>query len=314
VLTVVEAILPLVLVTAFGTGLKAIGFLDGTRRAALENVVYFVLVPPLIIRAMNRSAIELATLAPLAVTMLVPLVVIAALAFGLRAAAPTTAVWLHGPGFPSTIMGLTRNNIFVVFAASQALLGPDAGAITALAAMLYVPAVNVIGVVACMRWGTASTTAVWDTVRALSSNPFILATAAGLLLNVTGIGLPGPLDPAAELLSDSALGLALVCVGAGLTLPAVRQAPAGLVVTAALKLVAMPVIGWALCLGLAVEPALALAVILYHAGPTAPGAYVLAKQLGGDADYMAAVITSQTIAAAVTMPTMFALLVQAFGA
>jgi predicted permease len=53
--------------------------------------------------------------------------------------------------------------------------------------------------------------------------------------------------------------------------------------------------------------------MLYHAGPTAPGAYVLAKQLGGDADYMAALITSQTVAAAVTMPLVFAVLHGLYG-
>lgn len=312
-LAVAEAILPLVLVTAFGTGLKAVGFLDPARRAALETVVYFVLVPPLILRAMNRTEIELAVLVPLAVTMLVPIAAATVLVFALRAAAPRRAPWLHGPGFPSTVMGVTRNNIFLVFAASQALLGPDAAAITALAAMLYVPAVNVVGVVACMRYGTAPTTAVGDTLKALSSNPFIAATAAGLALNLTGIGLPGPLAPAAELLADSALGLALVCVGAGLTLPAVRTAPLGLVVTAVVKLVALPVLAWGLCLALAVEEALALAVMLYHAGPTAPGAYVLARQLGGDAEYMAALITSQHIAAAVTMPLVFAVLRGLYG-
>lgn len=304
-LAVVEAILPLVLVTGFGVVLKAIGFLDGARRAALESVVYFVLVPALIIRAMNRTEIDLAALVPLAAVMLVPIALMLAAAFALRAGAPA-AVWLRGPAFPATIMGLTRNNIFIVFAASQALLGRDAGAITAMAAMLYVPAVNIVGVVACTRYGDAPTTAVWDTVRALSANPFILGTVAGLVLNLTGIGLPGPLDPAAALLSDSALGLALVCVGAGLTVPAVTTAPLGMVLTAVLKLLAMPVAAWALCVALGVETTLALAVMLYHAGPTAPGAYVLAKQLGGDADYMAALITSQTIAAAVTMPLVFA--------
>jgi len=305
VLAVVEEILPLVLLTAFGTGLKAVGFLDGARRAALESVVYFVLVPALIVRAMNRTELDLAALVPLATLMLAPIALMLVVAFALRAAAPA-AVWLRGPTFPATIMGLTRNNIFIVFAASQALLGPNAGAITALAAMLYVPAVNIVGVVACTRYGDAPTTAVWDTVRALAANPFILGTVAGLVLNLTGIGLPGPLDPAAALLSDSALGLALVCVGAGLTLPAVATAPLGLVLTAVLKLLAMPVTAWGLCVWLRVPEPMALAVILYHAGPTAPGAYVLAKKLGGDADYMAALITGQTIAAAVTMPLVFA--------
>ncbi len=305
-LAIVEAILPLVLLTGFGTGLRAIGFLDGPRRAALDGIVYFVLVPPLILRAMNRTEIELAVLLPLAVAMLVPIAAVTALAFAMRAAAPPATGWLHGPGFPATVMGVTRNNIFLVFAASQALLGPDAAAITALAAMLYVPAVNIVGVVACMRYGHAPTTAVRDTVLALASNPFIVATAAGLVLNLSGIGLPGPLDPAAKLLSESALGMALLCVGAGLTLPGVRSAPLGLILTAMLKLLAMPLFAYTLCRWVGAPEAVTLAIVLYHAGPTAPGAYVLAKRLGADADYMAALITTQTIAAAVTMPLVFA--------
>ncbi|MEO1089626.1 MAG: AEC family transporter [Pseudomonadota bacterium] len=310
---IVQAILPLVILTAFGAVLRLIGFLDPTRRAALESVVYFVLVPPLIIRAMNRAEFEAAVVVPLLVTVLVPIALICALAFALRAAAPTRVRWLHGPGFPSTIMGLTRNNIFIVFAASQALLGDEAAALTAIAAMIYVPAVNVIGVVACMRYGSAPSTAVWATIRALSSNPFIVATAVGLVLNLTDIGLPGPLDPAAKLLSDSALGLALVCVGAGLTLPAVRMAPAGLLVTAGLKLALMPLMALGLASAMGMAAPAALAVVLYHAGPTAPGAYVLAKQLGADAEYMAALVTSQTSMAAFTVPLLFAAALRAYG-
>ncbi len=304
--TVLEAIAPLILLTAFGTGLRLIGFLDDARRGALETVVYFVLVPPLIIRALNRTEIDFASVLSMVATVLVPILAITAVAFVMRVAAPKTSPWLHGPGFPSTVMGLTRNNIFIVLAAGQALLGPEAAALTAIAAMLYVPTVNIIGVVCCMRYGTAQTTEVWGTVRALSSNPLILACVVGLLLNVTGIGLPGPLDPAAKLLSDSALGLALFCVGAGLTLPAVRMAPWGLAVTGVLKLLAMPLLAFVICWLSAVPDAVALAVILYHAGPCAPGAYILAKQLGGDADFMAAIITTQTVAAALTLPLVFA--------
>ncbi len=310
---IVDAILPLVILTAFGTGLKLGGFLDQSRRTALESVVYFVLVPTLLIRAMNRTELDPAVVLPLVAAVLVPIALVVAAAFAMRAAAAPSSPWLHGPGFPATVMGLTRNNIFIVFAASQALLGPDAAALTAIAAMVYVPAVNVIAVVTCMRYGTAPSTAVGDTVKALAFNPFIAGTAAGLLLNITGIGLPGPLDPAAALLSESALGLALVCVGAGLTLPAVRKAPLGLVVTAALKLLVMPVLAFGVCLALRMPEASALAVMLYHAGPTAPGAYILAKQLGGDADLMAALVTTQTVAVAVTMPLVFAALGGLYG-
>ena len=308
----VAAILPLILLCALGAGLRLIGFLDANRRSALEAVVYFVLVPPLILVELNRAPLDLGVLLPLMTGVLLPIAVIMGVVFGLRAAAAPGHVWLDGPGFAATVMGLTRNNIFLVFAASQAFLGQEAAALTAIAAMIYTPTVNIIGVVVCMRYGGGGSASVWGTLRALSSNPFILATAVGILLNVSGIGLPGALGDAAALLSRSAIGLALVCVGAALTLPAVRRAPLGLLATGAMKLVAMPLLVAGLALALDMAPLVALTLVLYHAGPTAPGAYVLARQLGGDADLMAASITLQTVAAAVTIPLVFTLAGQLF--
>ncbi len=301
----VDAIVPLVLLCVLGAGLRFGGFLDDGRRAALEAVVYFVLVPPLILVELNRAPLDLAVILPLMAGVLVPIGLGMGAIFALRAVATDGRAWLDGPGFAATVMGLTRNNIFLVFAASQAFLGPEAAALTAIAAMIYTPTVNVIGVVVCMRYGGGGRASIWGTVKALSSNPFIVATAAGILLNVSGIGLPGALGDAATLLSRSAIGLALVCVGAALTLPAVRRTPVGLAVTGLMKLLLMPLIAAAFALAVDVPALVALTLVLYHAGPTAPGAYVLARQLGGDAELMAASITLQTVAAAVTIPLVF---------
>jgi hypothetical protein len=43
-------------------------------------------------------------------------------------------------------------------------------------------------------------------------------------------------------------------------------------------------------------------VAVCSAVPTAPSAYVLARQMGGDAPLLAQIITLQTILAAITMP------------
>jgi malonate transporter len=64
------------------------------------------------------------------------------------------------------------------------------------------------------------------------------------------------------------------------------------------------VIAWALKL-----PSEATAVLLVFALlPTAPSAYILARQLNGDAPLMATIITLQTLLAMATMPVMLALL------
>jgi len=49
-------------------------------------------------------------------------------------------------------------------------------------------------------------------------------------------------------------------------------------------------------------------VAVCTAVPTAPSAYVMARQTGGDAPLLAQIITLQTIVAAITMPIVIALL------
>ncbi len=51
---------------------------------------------------------------------------------------------------------------------------------------------------------------------------------------------------------------------------------------------------------------MALAVA-YAALPCSPSAYVLARQMGGDAPMMAGIISLQTILAAITMPILIGL-------
>jgi predicted permease len=43
-------------------------------------------------------------------------------------------------------------------------------------------------------------------------------------------------------------------------------------------------------------------MIMFAAMPASPAAYVLARQLGGDAPLMAGILTIQTAAAAITLP------------
>ena len=49
--------------------------------------------------------------------------------------------------------------------------------------------------------------------------------------------------------------------------------------------------------------------ILAAAVPTGAGSYILARQLGGDAPLMAAILTAQVAAAAVTLPLVVAFVV-----
>jgi malonate transporter and related proteins len=71
--------------------------------------------------------------------------------------------------------------------------------------------------------------------------------------------------------------------------------------------VLMPVIAVALARQFGLTGTNLTVVTICSAVPTASSAYVLARQMGGDAPLLAQIITLQTILAAITMPIAIAL-------
>ena len=68
-----------------------------------------------------------------------------------------------------------------------------------------------------------------------------------------------------------------------------------------LKLLAMPLLMAALCAWLEASPLVSAFAILCAAMPSSPSGYLVAKQLGGDSELMATIITFQTLVSMVTV-------------
>jgi malonate transporter len=70
------------------------------------------------------------------------------------------------------------------------------------------------------------------------------------------------------------------------------------------KFLILPAIAMGLCILISVEPMVRNAMLVFTILPTATASYVLAKQLGGDYELMATIITVQTLLAGLLMPIM----------
>jgi malonate transporter len=139
------------------------------------------------------------------------------------------------------------------------------------------------------------------------TNPLIWACAIGLAVNVTHLPLPQVWHDVAEALGRSSLGIGLLVTGAGLQLAGVFRPSLAASIAVLLKLILMPVLGVALALWFGISGSSLVIVAVCSAVPTSSSAYVLARQMGGDAPLLAQIITLQTILAAVTMPIVIAL-------
>ncbi len=139
------------------------------------------------------------------------------------------------------------------------------------------------------------------------TNPLIWACAIGLAINVSNIALPRIVHEVAEALGRSSLAIGLLVTGAGLQLQGLFRPNAAAALTVFLKLILMPVLAVALALWFGVSGPGLVIVVVCAAVPASSSAYVLARQMGGDAPLLAQIITLQTILAAITMPIAIAL-------
>jgi len=137
--------------------------------------------------------------------------------------------------------------------------------------------------------------------------PLIWACAIGLAINVLHLPLPKLWHEVADALGRSSLAIGLLVTGAGLHLEGLLRPNVAAAIGVFLKLILMPVLGIALALWFGLSGQNLVIVTACSAIPASSSAYVLARQMGGDAPLLAQIITLQTILAAITTPVAIAL-------
>ncbi len=207
-----------------------------------------------------------------------------------------------GPTFVSAHQGVVRWNTFVILAASAAVLGPEGAALVALLMGPGIPVVNVITVSVHSRWGEGQNASLKGVLRSLVTNPLLIACLLGLAINLSGIDLPGPAMDFLTIIGRGALGVTLMCVGAGLDLRAITARPGLMAAAVGMKLVVGPLVfvGMGLMAGLQGVHLAVLAIA--GAAPSPPAAYILTREMGGEPRFMAGHITATTLLSAVAIP------------
>lgn len=140
---------------------------------------------------------------------------------------------------------------------------------------------------------------------AILRNPLIIGCGLGYLLLASGAALPPGLLKVPEELGRAALPCALIALGAGLTPDRLRATVSPAIAATALKLLAMPVLGYLLAQAFGVVGDDRLIALLYLASPCAVTSYVMADQMGADKTLAGSAIALSTL---FCLPVMVAIL------
>jgi malonate transporter len=294
---VTGALLEAALLIALGWALRLWGFAGEAFWRGFDRLVYFVLLPALLLRSLTGAEFSGTEAGILALSAALPIFVLTLVLLAAR-----RTLGLDGPAFTSVYQGSVRSNTYTALATVPALFGEGGLALLALLIAAVVPLVNVLSVLVLSLQGYGHRPEPSEVVRLVATNPLVVACALGLLANASGIRLPVGLDGALAALSAAALPCGLMAVGAALSLGALGRHARGVTLSATAKLLALPLLSlWAgRMLGL--PPEALGALVVFQAQPTATASYVLARQLGGDADLMASIVTAQTFLAFAVLP------------
>jgi malonate transporter and related proteins len=300
-------LLPVFVVILLCFGLRRSGVIAEAHWVGIDQICYFVLFPAIIFKEIAAADFSTIPVWSMAISMMLAVTTMFALLLVLQKPL-SAALGLNGPQFSSLFQGATRFHTFIALAIIPIYFGQSALALGGLSAAAMIPLLNIVNVGVLSANAKARQVDARTMLMAILKNPFVLSSLGGILWQVLQLPLPALGVQVLDMIGKGALGLALLAVGAGLRIDEAISARGPVITASVLKLLLMPVLMalWLRLFGVTGEAA--AVAILCGAVPTGSGAYVLAKQLGGDAAMVANILTLQVICAAITIPFMLSML------
>ncbi len=291
----VTTIWPLFALIVLGFALNRQDFPGPGFWPAAERLNYRILFPALLVSSLVRAPLTDPALLKLGGGALTTILIAAAGLALLRLIRPIPAA-----RFGPMLQGTVRFNTYLGLAITASLAGAEGMTRAAVYLAIAVPLVNVLSIIALSEADVLRRPG--RLLRTMLRNPLILACLLGIALALLGVGLPYGGERFLELLARGSLPLGLLCVGAALRPETLRGDLPALTGNSALRLLLVPGTAALVAALFELGPVEALVLVVFSAIPTAPTAYVLTRQMGGDGTLMAGLVTAQTLAAILTIP------------
>lgn len=215
----------------------------------------------------------------------------------------------------ATIDGLNAgyaNTGFIGFPLAFAAFGREAMAPTLVATIITACVLFAVAI-ALIEVGLQSEKRALHLVRkvgrSLLGNPLLTAPTLGVLVQFSGLNLPGTVDSFLKLLGGAASPCALVALGLFLAekRETVTREFGTVALLVSLKLLLQPAIAWVLARAFALSPPMAHAAILMAALPTGTGSFMLAEFYKREANVTSDVVLISTLVSVLTLTAYIAM-------
>lgn len=302
---VINTVLPVFLIIAVGALFRRFRFYGEDFARGLSRLVYYIALPCLLFYRMAVSEFNFSQAGK------AYFVVLCGMAGCVIAAYIAAAVMrLPSASTSAFVQGSFRSNLayvglpIVIYYASYSYNSAYARVpvIAALVLGMMVPAYNLMAIIVLLAGKHklnihAVRHVLFETVR----NPLVVSSVLGIAYSLTIGTLPSFADRALDALSQMALPLALLSIGASLAgrLQKDRVLPA--VISALIKVAVAPVIGIVLLMFMELPSAQRLVAMVFLACPTAISSHIYSQQFEADEQLSASIVVTTTLFSTVSL-------------
>ena len=293
------SILPIFLTFVCGYAMVATNVLPRDRWEGIETLSFRLLIPVVLIRSIAVSDLSISKFGSMILVLLAALTIAGLLVLLLRSV--LSQEQLPNPAFTTLFQTTTRWNAFIALAAAELLIGPEGFALIAVAMAVLIPLINIFNIIVLAVFGTARAT-FGMIIATVFKNPLVQACLIGLAINLSGVVLPQSIIQTLDLIGRAALGVGLLAVGAAISLKRLLKHSAAVWAGVTLRLALCPALFLLIAAFAGLNATQTLAGVLVLAVPAASNGYIVAKQMGGDADLYADILAWQTVIAMLLLP------------
>jgi len=299
---ILASTLPIFLISLLGNLIKRRWLKSDEFWRGIEKLSYFFLFP-----IMLFSYISVADLSASSMIKLVLALIISTCIIAVGLICYQTKKNSDNIQFTSTFQGVIRYNTYIFFGVSGPLLGSEGLAMVSIISSYMIIFTNVITVMVFAYYIPNSSVAKSYKasfilmLKLIFRNPLIIASIIGFIFNYANLELHLGVKKTLSILADSALSIGLLNVGAGLKFAMHATLLRNVLLTSCVKLIIFPIVTVIVLSLMSITGTAKSIGIVYSCLPCASTAYVLSRQLGGDPDSMASIITFTTIFSIVSL-------------
>lgn len=294
-----NVVAPLFVYMAIGYGLKSIGFIKEDFLSQLNRFVFRILLPLMLFQDIRHSYTGSFSEVNLIITALIGVTLTILISFLI---VPWVVKRKGSKG--SVIQGIYRSNFLIYgLPLAMGMYGEEARALISMLMVIMIPFYNVAAVIILSIFSEtgASKPTVKTVLKDIVTNPLIIGCVAGLIGGAIHLELPHFVEQPFNQLAAAAAPLALFVMGGEFRFKSLKSNLTKVVVVTLLRLVFIPAIVLSICVGIGFRDVELTVLLCIFATPAAMAGYIMARNMGNDAELSAQIVVLTTACSSVTI-------------